>query len=171
MLSLTTCVTPHGDGLHDSTHGIYFVLGSSDVKQVGHRNTPNERFCVDFCGWHSFDPLFFGGRDIKFSFVGDPSVQCPEGCEPQTEVSPNGNPGVDAMVSVVAHELAETVTDPDEDAWIDAEDNEIADKCLDMFGVEHTLENGAKYNIEVKERLYLIQELWVHSRFDQLCHV
>ena len=32
-------------------------------------------------------------------------------------LSPNGNEGADAMANVMAHELNETITDPDGDAW------------------------------------------------------
>ena len=43
--------------------------------------------------------------------------------------SPNGNPGVDGMASVVAHELEETLSDPNANAWYDASGAENADKC------------------------------------------
>jgi hypothetical protein len=32
-------------------------------------------------------------------------------------VSPNGNAAIDAVVSTVAHELAESVTDPNLNGW------------------------------------------------------
>lgn len=44
-------------------------------------------------------------------------------------------PGVDAMVSVIAHELTETVTDPTLTAWWDRNTGyENADKCVYNYG-------------------------------------
>ena len=47
----------------------------------------------------------------KFAWVGVPPPGC--NCFPQPDVSPNNNPGVDAAITVIAHELAEAATDPD----------------------------------------------------------
>jgi hypothetical protein len=44
-------------------------------------------------------------------------------------ISPNGNFGLDAAISVVAHELAETVTDPFLNAWNVQTDSELAENC------------------------------------------
>jgi hypothetical protein len=35
----------------------------------------------------------------------------------------------DGALSIIAHELAETVVNPEEDAWLDVRNLEIADKC------------------------------------------
>ena len=43
--------------------------------------------------------------------------------------APNGDVGVDGMVSIFAHELAEAASDPHLDAWADEGGNENADKC------------------------------------------
>ncbi len=49
------------------------------------------------------------GTDVKFAWVGVPPASC--NCYAQM-TSPNGNAAIDAAVSVIGHELAETVTDP-----------------------------------------------------------
>jgi hypothetical protein len=49
---------------------------------------------------------------IKTAFVGNPATQCLGSCAGQTSSSPNGNPGVDALASVLVHELVEAVSDP-----------------------------------------------------------
>jgi hypothetical protein len=89
------------------SNGIYFVLTSPDVAETD--------FCTTFCGFHSAGT--FGPTDIKFAFVGNPATQCPHrpgapSCSAQT-LTPNQNEGADAMANVIAHELNETVTDPD----------------------------------------------------------
>ena len=42
---------------------------------------------------------------------------------------PNGDLGVDGLVSIFAHELAEATSDPYLDAWADARGEENADLC------------------------------------------
>src|SRR5205085_6001892 len=88
-------------------NGLYFVFTSVDVTKNG--------FLTSYCGWHSHGTLV--GADIKYAFVGNPGSN--SACSVQTSVSPNGNVGADAMASVVAHELEETATDPDLNAWYD----------------------------------------------------
>lgn len=145
------------NGLPVDANGVYFVLTSSDV-------TETSGFCTKYCGWHSHNSVKYNRKlvDIKFSFVGNPDQQCPNACEAQTS-SPNGNAGADAMASVIAHELEETVTDPDLNAWYDSNGAENADKCAWSFGATSTAGNGSKYNMTLGARQYLIQENWVNA--------
>lgn len=123
--------------LPKDSNGIYFVLTSSDVSE-------NSGFCSRYCGWHTYGTL--SGTNIKYAFVGNAN-RCLSGCAIQTN-SPNGNAGVDGMVSVIAHELEETNTDPNLNAWFDSNGAEDADKCAWTFG--QTLmqtSTGAYYNM------------------------
>ena len=139
-------------GLPTDPNGIYFVLTGSDVKKSG--------FCTSYCGWHTHAIL--SGSDIKYSFVGNPSA-CPlvgarvGNCSAQTASSPNGDVGVDAMVSIIAHELEEATTDPDLNAWWNkANGNENADTCAWTFGSQYVF-NGAYANVHLGARDFLIQ--------------
>jgi hypothetical protein len=133
------------------SNGIYFVLTSSNVAKSG--------FCSQYCGWHTHGTL--SGTDIKYSFVGNAN-RCLNACAAQT-ISPNGNAGVDGMVSVIAHELEETTTDPDLNAWYDRSGAENADKCAWTFGQNQSvLPGGAYFNMTLPtasggSRNYLIQ--------------
>jgi len=139
--------------LPNDANGIYFVLTSSDVSE-------NSGFCTRYCGWHTHATL--GGTDIKYSFVGN-AARCITGCAAQT-VGPNGNGGVDGMVSVIAHELEEALTDPDLNAWYDGGGAENADKCAWTFGQNlQQATNGAYYNITLGGRNYLIQRNLAHG--------
>ena len=129
--------------------GVYFVLTSADV-------TASSGFCTKYCGWHTH--AMIGGLDIKYAFVGNPD-RCPSSCEMQT-VGPNGNAGADGMASIIAHELEEVVTDPDLNAWYDRQGYENADKCAWTFGNEYTTANGAKANMKLSSRDFLIQRNW-----------
>ena len=77
---------------------VYLVLLSSDVNMYG--------FCTFYCGYHNYTPA-----RAKYALIGNPEA-CPKACIGPTEISPNHNRGADLMASVIAHELAEIVTDP-----------------------------------------------------------
>ena len=139
------------------------MLTSSDVLETS-------GFCSRYCGWHTYGTL--AGTNIKYAFVGNAN-RCLNRCAAQT-TSPNGNAGVDGMVSVIAHELEEANTDPNLNAWYDANGAEDADKCAWTFGQTLSQTNtGAYYNMtlpgqSVSLRPFLIQrELDVNS----LCYV
>ncbi len=138
--------------LPTDTKAVYFVLTSSDV-------TASSGFCTQYCGWHTHGTI--SGSDIKYSFVGNPD-RCPSSCSAQT-TGPNGNAGADGMASIIAHELEETVTDPDLNAWYDSRGAENADKCAWTFGTESTASNGSKYNMTLGSRQFLIQQNWVNA--------
>ena len=67
------------------------------------------------------------------------------------------------MVSVVAHELEEAVTDPNLNAWYDNRGYENADKCAWTFGTTYNATNGSKANMNLGGRDYLIQRNWVNA--------
>jgi hypothetical protein len=136
-----------GGKLPYNSSGIYFVLTSSDVNEAS-------GFCTKYCGWHTASTLSGKGR-LRYSFVGN-AARCITSCAIQT-VGPNGNAGVDGMISVIAHELEETTTDPDLNAWYDSSGAENGDKCAWTFGTTSLLPNGAYYNMTLGSRNYLIQ--------------
>lgn len=138
--------------LPSDTNALYFVLTSSDVAEPS-------GFLTLYCGWH--DHAAIGGHDLKYSFVGDPSLNL-NACSAQTSASPNSNVAADAMASVVAHELEETTTDPDLNAWFDSSGMENADKCAWTFGQTY-IANGAKANMKFGTRNYLIQRNWKNT--------
>lgn len=131
-------------------NGVYFVLTSKDVSEGN--------FCTQFCGWHTF--MTYQKQNLRYSFVGS-ADRCPNACSVQS-TSPNGNAGADAMASVMAHELSETVTDPELNAWFDKSGMENGDKCAWTFGPVQ-LSNGAKYNVSFGGRKWLLQQNWVNA--------
>ena len=137
--------------LPEDTNGLYFVMTSSDVHE-------SSGFCSQYCGWHWYD-LDSHGVELRYAFVGDASTQCPSGCMAQT-TGPNGNAGADGMASVFAHELEEANTDPRGTAWYDSRGQENADKCAWTWGTTYTTSNGAKANMKLGARDYLIQRNW-----------
>jgi hypothetical protein len=67
------------------------------------------------------------------------------------------------MASIIAHELEETVTDPDLNAWYDSRGAENADKCAWTFGTTFTTTNGSLANMTLGGRNFLIQRNWVNA--------
>jgi hypothetical protein len=125
--------------------GLYFVLTSKDVT--------HQSVCSTACGWHSW--IGYGGKFIKYSIVPDMD-SCPSVCP--TYNTPN-DPSADAMVNVMSHELAETVTDPLGTAWF-GPGGEVGDLCAWNFGSWFTLPNGTAANIWLGDRYYLVQQLF-----------
>lgn len=147
--SVLSLVKNYG-GAADS-NAIYFVLSSSDISE-------SSGFLSKYCGWHTYATM--GSSKIKYGFVGNPSKQL-SACSVQS-ISPNGNPGVDAMTSVLAHELVETVTDPLLNAWYNSNGAENSDMCAWTFGSRLLQSsNGAYYNVQLPTstgtRNYLLQ--------------
>eukprot|EP00897_Mesotaenium_endlicherianum_P009646 jgi/Mesen1/870/ME000114S10946 len=122
-------------------NAIYFVLTSPDVTAVD--------FCSVACGWHSH--FESNGQTLKWAFVGNPTSQCLNGCGTKffsgTYQPPNGDAGADAMVSTVAHELVEAVTDPLGHTWFNNKGDENADICNTVYGSVFAASNGGSYNL------------------------
>lgn len=133
-----------------AANAIYAVLTSQDV-------TASSGFCTSYCGWHTHGAI--NGKDVKYAFVGNPA-RCIASCGAQSASSPNGNPGADAMVSILTHEISETLSDPDLNAWYDTAGNENADKCAWKFGTTSTAANGSKYNVVLGGKQWLVQQNW-----------
>lgn len=143
--------------------GIYLVLASGDVSSSA------TGFCDATAQPHHGRGMVLGS-DFVYGFVGNP-VRCPSIAAPQFVASdgsrlptPNGNFGADGMASTIAHLLEEIITNPTGGGWFDKFDLENADKCAGTFGQTYTTTNGARANLRLGPRDYLIQQNWVNDR-------
>ncbi|TVU12805.1 hypothetical protein EJB05_46465, partial [Eragrostis curvula] len=158
----------------DSSGGVYLVLTAPDVGV--------EDFCSTVCGFHYFTFPSVVGYTLPYAWVGTPrgGVRLPvrhpgvrAGRRP--EAPPNGDVGVDGMVSVIAHELAEMASNPLANAWYAGGDpsfpTEIADLCEGIYGTggggAYTGQlltdgrSGAAYNVNgAGGRKFLVQWVW-----------
>ncbi|KAL2244530.1 protein EXORDIUM-like 7 [Sesamum indicum] len=163
--------------------GLYLVLTSSDV-QV-------QEFCRAVCGFHYFTFPSIVGVTMPYAWVGYSGRQCPGMCAypfawpkysgmkppPGTNDimgAPNGDAGIDGMISVIAHEMAEVSSNPLINAWYAGDDptapNEIADLCLGVYGsgggggymgVVYKDSRGNGFNLNgVRGRKFLVQWVW-----------
>jgi len=135
-----------------SDNAIYFVVTDAQVQEI-------TGFCTAYCGWHYSDVL--SNVWIKYSFIGSPN-RCPRSCSSQS-LTPNGNLEADAASSILMHELVETASDPNVNAWYDASGYENADKCAWKYGTVYKSANGAYANMRIGSRDYLIQQNWVNA--------
>lgn len=154
-------------GKTPDANAIYLVLTSSDISE-------SSGFLTKYCGWHSYNSKSFAGTPIKYAFIGNPNKSLAS-CSYQTTASPNNNPAVDAMVSVIAHELMETVSDPQLNAWYNAQGQESSDMCAWTFGsVQSMSSNGSYYNVtlpssSIGTRSFLLQRAL--SASDSKCYI
>lgn len=156
--------TPPPAGSADP-YGVYMVLTAPGVGETS-------GFLSSYCGWHwsgsfvsgSITPgvLYSGYTVANFAFIGNASGPSFGSCAVQSN-SPNGDAGADAMISVMAHELSETVSDPQGNAWYDSSGEENGDKCAWNFGTTYAAPNGSTANVNLSGTNYLMQQIWLNA--------
>ena len=74
------------------------------------------------------------------------------------------------MTDSIMHELSETVTDPDLNAWFTKNGAENGDLCNYFYGTDplYTTPKGATANTLLNGHYYLIQYIWRNSTH-QVC--
>jgi Phosphate-induced protein 1 conserved region len=150
------------NGLPQDPGGIYVVVASADVSSV------STGFCVPAALPHHGTGEALGSQ-FSYAFVGNPN-RCPSVAAPQffsgtTQLpTPNGNLGVDAMVTMMAQVVSRVITNPTGGAWFDRYGLENAAKCVGQFGPTYATANGARANLRLGPRDYLIQQNWVRDR-------
>ncbi|CAI5478820.1 unnamed protein product [Closterium sp. Yama58-4] len=160
VADLVSSAVNEGKLPYDS-NGVYFVLGDSQVAQEDDSSYSQSGFCSSYCGWHAYT---HDNLELVISFVGNAVTRCPEGCIPPYlnqpgAVAPNGDAGMDGMVSVLAHELAEATSSPFLATWFDDQGEENADICAGEYGdVTQDATTGAYFNLEgVRGSKFIVQ--------------
>ncbi|KAG9158571.1 hypothetical protein Leryth_025812 [Lithospermum erythrorhizon] len=162
----------------NSKSGVYLVLTSDDVYV--------QDFCDNVCGFHYFTFPSIVGYTVPYAWIGNSGKMCPGMCAYPFAIpeyipglkpvkSPNGDVGVDGMISVIGHEIAEVATNPLINAWYAGQDPvfpvEIADLCQGIYGTGGggsypgqmlKGKDGATYNMNGVRRRFLVQWLWNH---------
>ncbi len=110
--------------------------------------SPDNPQTFDFCGYHS-TVTFSDIGEVQYTVIPFTAVA---GCEVGSP-SPNGLT-VDSTMSVLAHELAETITDPEGTSWLNYSGlilygSEIADICQNPTFVYPVVAlNGTQYELQ-----------------------
>lgn len=149
------------------TTGIYVVIASSDVTDIRPDGT---MFCFPLNSPPHHGISVVNGAGLKYAFIGN-AARCPISAAPQffgpggiQLPSPNGDIYADAMASTLAHALSVVVTNPRGNSWYDRYGLENAAKCQGTFGETYTSANGARANMRLGQRDFLIQQNWVNVR-------
>jgi hypothetical protein len=146
-------------------NGLYMVLTAPGVGE-------SSGFISSYCGWHwsgSFlngavqeGTIYSGTPVVQFGFIGNAAGPSLGRCAVQSN-SPNGDAGADAMISVMAHELSEAVSDPEGNAWYASNGEENGDLCAWNFGTTYPAANSSVANVNLSGKDYLMQQIWVNG--------
>ena len=144
-----------GGHLPSDANGIYILTISPDVQ------LPDNVWCA----YHAYSPEIIAGAEVRYAVAADPATPILGGCSANIAVyhdtvSPNFDMGMDSVVDSMLHELGETVTDPDINAWFTFTGAEMGDLCNFVYGPTYLAPNGAHANHKFGNRNYLAQELW-----------
>jgi len=150
------------NGLPQDPSGIYVVMASADVSSNA------TGFCIPAAlpQHGTFTAL---GSQSPWAFVGNPNrcptVEAPQFYSGATPLpTPNQNLAADAMASTLAQVLSRVITNPYGGAWFDRYGLENAAKCVGQFGPTYATANGARANLKLGGRDYLIQQNWVMGK-------
>jgi len=117
-------------------NGIYVVAASKSPLNA------------NFCAWHNVGTC----KGSKIAVVYLPNVDST--CQITSTDLNNYSRNTQSIVNYAAHELAESMTDPQINAWLDSNGREVADKCETKFGPPVTLSNGS---------IWRVQEYWSNA--------
>jgi len=159
-----------GGKLPRDPSGVYLVIPSDSINDAANQD------CGQYCGYHTIsttasdtDPITLQ-NSVVFGLITNPN-RCPSqsSCMSSylttTTGSPNNNAAADAMVSVIAHELSEAITNPLGTAWYNGmagdtgTQNENGDQCGFNFGSLLT----SNSNIMLGGKNYLLQQIWSNA--------
>ncbi|HEX3253242.1 MAG TPA: hypothetical protein VHS05_27620 [Pyrinomonadaceae bacterium] len=150
--------------LPQDSNGIYLIIASADVASTA------TGFCAPSAPPFHAEGIV-NGSPVKYIFLGNPN-RCPSVAGPQfspTGPTPNDSYAADVLVSNLAHALNGLVTNPTGSGWYDRYGLENTDKCQDAlghpaFGQTYLTANGARANVRLAARDFLIQQNWVNDR-------
>ena len=163
-------------GLPLDGRGIYIVIASADVTDI---HPLPDGSSTTFCTPNTFPhhgTFEFNGATVKYGFLGN-AARCPSSAASQffatdgTQLpTPNNNLAADAMASTLAHLLDVIVTNPlGTGGWYDRYGLENAQKCQGTFGQTYPLPKGARANMQLGQRHFLIQQNWVNAPHKGYC--
>jgi hypothetical protein len=98
---------------------------------------------ANYCAWHSWGSC--GSKPIQVAYM--PNLDGVAGCNPSDTWTTHSE-GLSALANVTAHELEETITDPQGTGWYDGAGSEIGDKCAWSFNAPVTFANGSTWKLQ-----------------------
>ncbi len=142
---------------------IYAIFSAGKVNLGGgFGNCPGTNF--QYCAYHTY--FSWNGKIVKYAAMPYNNAY-PGSCTAFQGGGPaNGDPGADAEVNTLTHEIEEANTDPQLNAWWVSNSSspyyqeENADMCAWTFG---TLNPDGKGNITIGGKSFLVQRNWLNT--------
>ena len=134
---------------------LYAIFTSGQVNLGG-------GFGTQYCAYHYHGTVTIGGVSKTVLYAAMPYDYAYPGACTNGTASPNGDPGADAEVNTLAHEVEETTTDMMGNAWFDRRGYENADKCAWTWGGTFS-SGGGVANITIGTKNFLVQQNWVNA--------
>jgi len=134
---------------------LYAIFTSGQVNLGG-------GFGTQYCAYHTHGTVVIGGKNMTVLYAAMPYNYAYKSSCTNGTAAPNGDPGADAEVNTLAHEIEETTTDMMGNAWFDVRGYENADKCAWNWGATSTV-GGGVWNITVGAKHFLVQQNWVNA--------
>lgn len=147
-----------GGHLPVSTTALYSVITAQDV--FGSEIS-------GLCAFHGNSTALVPGKNIIYAAVPDFGGQALAGCDGNIQIyhehnSPNNNLGADNVLDSFMHELSESVTDPNGNAWF-GPNGENGDLCNFNYGQTYIAPNGTHANTHLGGRDFLVQTIWENT--------
>ncbi|ELR21578.1 phosphateresponsive 1 family protein [Acanthamoeba castellanii str. Neff] len=178
---------PYKYAVWNSTVGKWFIDSGSVARSIQDTVGDTEGSCGygvpnfqgAYCAYHTFQ-VINSTSSFKYAYISNPanntSDWCTKYCSHEayfglgTKTYPNER-AADTMISLVAHEMVEMLTDPvwapaATSAWLDQVGCENADMCSWTYGNTTQAANGGKTNLSVGGKQWLVQQNWVLSKND-----
>ncbi|HTA33621.1 MAG TPA: IPT/TIG domain-containing protein [Solirubrobacteraceae bacterium] len=143
---------------------LYFLLTppgvESCIEAKSHECSAGTKH-ASYCSYHGYIQVT---GTLIIVYTNNPYVEgtnCDNG-----EEHPSGEPSDATIGGGLAHEYAESVTDPELNAWYDSKGEEVADKCRTLkvpteFGEPlGKAPDGSNYNQVINGDLYWYQQMW-----------
>ena len=160
--------------LRGSKNDVILFLVSDDVTETAQDGSGS--FMKNYCAYHGFYDLSNGNR--VYSVVSGSHARnlptCACASASNTVSSPNGDSGIDSMISFLAPEIASVITNPDQItgkfSWNDNDGDDIAQKCATSCP-NAVQKSGYWYNVGWNKRNFLLRGNWDITSSPQQCAV
>ncbi len=145
----------HAMAVNGWTAGLTHIFFVYTARKEGSCSDSSSKSCAfaNYCAYHStftvdgqtviYANMPYAGTDLSACGVPD---------------SPNSNFDTDSAINITSHEQMEAVTDPQLNAWYNANGDEIGDMCAWNFN-NIRLKNGTA-NVDWQGHFYIVQQEW-----------
>jgi hypothetical protein len=140
----------------DVVNAVKAALGPTPPTAYGYYPVYSDqpRGGANYCAWHTWATIGTTPIEIAFFF----NLDNDSGCDVSDPYSSTISAGLASLGNVSGHELSETLTDPQLNAWYDSSGAENADKCAWTF---------SSSAVQIGSDSWKIQGNWSNNSYDK----